>query len=77
MVFTDGKSSGNIYNAAQQLKNIGVVIFSIGVGSRMNLSELETMASDPTDNHVFLLRNTSEFSNLTEKMALSTCNGKL
>ncbi|XP_028412675.1 uncharacterized protein LOC114535596 [Dendronephthya gigantea] len=74
IVLTASQSVGNVYQPSQQLKNIGVIIFSVGVGSEVHVSELETMASAPAEDHVFLLGNFSQLSNLTQKMASSTCN---
>jgi hypothetical protein len=74
IVLTDGQSSG-VDQPAQQLKSIGVIIFSIGVGSGIRVSELETMASPPADEHVYLLKNFNELSTLAEKLSSSTCNG--
>ncbi|XP_028415702.1 fibrillin-2-like [Dendronephthya gigantea] len=76
IVFTDGRSSANVYQPAQQLKNIGVIIFSIGIGSGINVLELKTMASAPADDHVFLLNNFNEFSSLVQNLSFSVCNGK-
>ncbi|XP_028415701.1 matrilin-2-like [Dendronephthya gigantea] len=75
IVFTDGQSSANVYHPAQQLKNIGVIIFSIGIGSGINVLELRTMASAPADDHVFLLNNFNEFSSLVQNLSFSVCNG--
>ena len=77
IVFTDGQSSGNVYHPAQQLKNIGVIIFSIGVGSGIDVSELKTMASDPVDAHVIILQNFNEMSILANNMSSATCNGTI
>ncbi|XP_028390639.1 matrilin-2-like [Dendronephthya gigantea] len=75
IVFTDGRSSGNVYYPSQQLKNMGVVIFSIGVGSGIDVLQLETMASSPAKDHVFLLRNFSEFAHLAHNISFIACNG--
>ncbi|XP_028390636.1 matrilin-2-like, partial [Dendronephthya gigantea] len=75
IVFTDGKSSGNVYYPSQQLKNMGVVIFSIGVGSGIDVLELKTMASSPAKDHVFLLHNFNHFAHLAHNMSFNACNG--
>ena len=77
IVFTDGQSSGHVYKPSQQLKNVGVVIYSIGIGSGIDISELETMASPPASNHVFLLRNFHELSTLEKNISHSACNGNV
>ena len=77
IVLTDGQSSGSVNQPSQELKNIGVIIFSVGVGSGINEEELETMASPPADEHVYLLDNFNELSTLAEKMSTKTCNGNV
>ncbi|XP_028413546.1 ZP domain-containing protein-like [Dendronephthya gigantea] len=74
IVLTDGQSSGSVDQPAQNLKNIGVNIFSVGVGSGIDQSELETMGSAPADEHVYMLSNFNEFSTLAKKMSRTTCN---
>ncbi|XP_028413560.1 ZP domain-containing protein-like [Dendronephthya gigantea] len=74
IVLTDGQSSGSVDLPAQQLKNIRVVIFSIGVGFGIDQSEQETMASAPVDDHVYMLNNFNEFSTLARKMSATTCD---
>ncbi|XP_028419161.1 cubilin-like [Dendronephthya gigantea] len=75
IVLTDGKSTGNVHYPSQQLKNMGVVIFSIGVGSGIDILELETMASSPAKDRVFLIHNFNEFADLAHNMSFDTCNG--
>ena len=77
IVFTDGRSSGHVYKPSQQLKNVGVVIYSVGIGSGIDMSELKTIASLPTNNHVFLLRNFHELSTLEKNISHSACNGNI
>ena len=77
IVLTDGQSGGRVDQPAQQLKGIGVTIFSIGVGSGIRVQELETIASSSVNEHVYLLANFNELSALAEKMSSSTCNGTI
>ncbi len=72
---TDGQSSGGVEQPVQQLKNLGVIIFSIGVGSGVSQSELETIASSPADKHVHLLGSFNELSILAGTMSSTTCSG--
>ena len=72
---TDGQSHGSVDQPAQQLKDIGLTIFSIGVGSGIGVSELETIATSPIDEHVYLLDNFEELYPLADKISSSTCNG--
>lgn len=77
MILTDGQSNtGQVRGPAQQLKNSGVVIFSVGIGQIYALPELQVMASDPIDQHVITLSNFTELERLAEQMASRTCNGR-
>ena len=77
VVLTDGRSNtGHVSGPARQLKNSGVVIFSVGIGHSVSQQELRVMASDPADQHVIMLGNFTELESLSEKMSSQTCNGK-
>ncbi len=39
------------------LQDNGVTILSLGIGSKIDLSELRTIASEPKDGHVFKIDN--------------------
>ncbi len=77
MILTDGYSnSGQVWWPARQLKNSGVVIFSVGIGqSGLSTQELRDMASDPVNQHVITLDNFSQLSWLAGRMSSQTCNG--
>ena len=72
---TDGQSNtGQVSGPARQLKNSGVVIFSVGIGQSLSMQELHTgvMASEP----VIALGNFTELEHLAEKMSSRICDGK-
>ncbi len=76
MILTDGRSnSGQVSGPARQLKNSGVVIFSVGIGQSLSMQELRVMASDPVNQHVLTLENFSQLARLAEQMSSQTCNG--
>ncbi|XP_028419056.1 cubilin-like [Dendronephthya gigantea] len=77
IVLTAGKSTRDVHHPSQKLKNLGVVIFSIGVGSGIDVLELEKMASSPAKDHVFLIDNFNEFADLAHNMSFNACNGTL
>lgn len=56
-ILTDGASNDRGYTLqiAKVAKNQGISIFSIGVGSNLDIIELEGMASDPISEHVLML----------------------
>ena len=61
---------------AAKLRDDGVAVFSIGVGSGANEQELKEMATDPDDTHVFTVSNFTSLDNITGTLAQKTCQGK-
>ena len=77
VILTDGQSNtGRVSEPARQLKNSGVVIFSVGIGHGFSMQELRVMASEPVDQHVIALGNFTELEHLAEKMSSRICDGK-
>lgn len=79
LVITDGSSTGGIINlrsAVDKLKSMKVNIISIGIGPRLNRAELQMMASDPKESHVFFIRNAGELNNLLQSLVKTSCQGK-
>ena len=62
---------------AAKLRDAGVTVFSIGVGSIVNEQELKAMATDPDDTHVFTVSNFTSLDNITGTLAQKTCQGKM
>jgi hypothetical protein len=78
VILTDGRSNtGQVSGPARQLKNSGVVIFSVGIGQSLSMHELRVMASDPVNQRVITLDNFSQLDRLAEQMSSQTCNGRL
>ena len=74
---TDGKSkTGQVSIPAEQLKNSGVEIFSVGIGQSFAIQELRVMASEPVNQHVITLGTFTELKHLAEKMSSRICSGK-
>ena len=76
IVLTDGPSRDSVTQPAQKLKNDGVIIYSIGVGSGISRSELITMASLPSNEHVVELNNFGELASFAKKMSSIVCHGE-
>ncbi|XP_046855863.1 deleted in malignant brain tumors 1 protein-like isoform X4 [Xenia sp. Carnegie-2017] len=74
IVLTDGPSRDSVTQPAQKLKNDGVIIYSIGVGSGISRSELITMASLPSNEHVVELNNFGELASFAKKMSSIVCH---
>ena len=62
---------------AAKLRDAGVTVFSIGVGSGANEQELKAMATDPDVTHVFTVTNFTSLYNITGPLAQETCQGKM
>lgn len=77
IVITDGQSDDviNTQHAADNAKSGGVIMFSVGVGSRIDTSELNYMASTPSCTHVFTVSGYDEIRALKEELIQSSCRG--
>nr|KAG5705131.1 hypothetical protein BaRGS_030848 [Batillaria attramentaria] len=55
IVITDGKSSdpAETVMAARAARDAGIILFAVGVGSKIDVSELDEIATDPDSSHVF------------------------
>ncbi|XP_063160042.1 collagen alpha-6(VI) chain-like [Candoia aspera] len=52
IVITDGQSQDNISGPAEEVKNAGIILYAIGIKDAI-LSELQELASDPDEMHVY------------------------
>lgn len=72
-------NAGQSYNiqasvdAANQLKNQGVTIYTAGVGSGINEAELQQIASDTK--YFFQVGNYNTLENVSGPLASSACSG--
>ena len=77
VLLTDGFSNGRaVAGPASQLRNVGVNIFSIGVGHYVNPSELNTIATDPDSTHVFRMKSFNDLAGWVDKLSAVSCDGK-
>ena len=75
---TDGRSNrGDLQQPSILLKQTNVNVFSIGIGSNIRVSELEMIASEPPDQHVFLLDSFDDVAGFVDRMSAVSCDGKL
>jgi len=77
IVLTDGKSSNTraVIREAIKLKRAGVKMFSIGVGKRLRYSELTAMASWPTYQFRFVVKNFYALRRIVYTVTKRTCKG--
>ena len=77
VLLTDGYSNGkSVYSPATALKNLGVNIFSVGVGSSVSVMELNDIASDPDGDYVFQLDSFNELADWVDRLSSVSCSGK-
>ena len=79
IVVTDGSSWHTELTKqwAQRLKNLGIVIYVVGVGDDFNPYELRAISSDPDEKYFFRLNNYDELSSLIGVFSHKQCPGKL
>lgn len=79
IVITDGKSQSPPATAqeAQRLRDKGVTVFSVGVGAGPNLPELNSMATDPDNQHVFVVNNFDALTQIKGTLQQKACEGKI
>lgn len=77
MLHADGRSNnGNLDAAAPALRNSGVQVYTVGIAN-FDVTELRTIASDPDDEHVFLLSSYLDAAGFVDFLSVTTCDSKL
>ncbi|XP_061151439.1 collagen alpha-4(VI) chain-like isoform X4 [Syngnathus typhle] len=72
VVLTDGASFDDVVEPARRLRQQGVDLFSIGVGLTQ-VTELEAIANQPSDQFVFSIENFGVLQTLSEVLLRSVC----
>jgi len=75
VVLTDGLSADNVAVPAQALHNMGVTVIVVGVGCCFYRPELNAMASDPDQDHVYEVTFT-DLQQITASLREQICVGK-
>ena len=60
---------------ADQLKQQGVTVISVGIGDQINKGELTAIATDPS--HVFVVSDYNALTNLHTEIKRRTCSSQL
>lgn len=76
IVITDGRSRDGLIQPSEELKRSGVIIISVGIGKRYDKAQLNVMASNPKEKHVFTAEF-SQMSNVVNALQQSSCEGRL
>lgn len=77
VVITDGQSDNPVSTAqeANRTKEDGVTVFAIGVGAGADRTELYSIASEPSDQHVFMVENYAALGSVKQRLMSRTCLG--
>ena len=75
VVLTDGLSQDNVAGPAQDLRDTGVTIIAVGVGCCFYRPELNLIATDPDEDHVYSAGFT-DLGNITRSLQERICLGK-
>ena len=77
IIYSTGQSNSMSATASEaaKLRAMGVTVFSIGVGSGAKMSELNAMATDPDNSHVFTVTNFNSLNTIKGTLAKQTCQG--
>ncbi|XP_054455478.1 scavenger receptor cysteine-rich type 1 protein M130-like [Anoplopoma fimbria] len=73
VLFTDGDSHDNTLLPSQNLKNVGIEIYTLGYDDA-NTNELKVIASDPDDIHMYFIRELSSIMDIYNKITTNICN---
>ncbi|KAG7229527.1 hypothetical protein INR49_031951 [Caranx melampygus] len=73
VLVTDGKSTDNVMSPSRNLKDNGIEIYTVGVGSRANVTELWSIASEPKDFHLYYVMDSSSFSDIIDNLTMALC----
>ncbi|XP_013390182.2 sushi, von Willebrand factor type A, EGF and pentraxin domain-containing protein 1-like [Lingula anatina] len=77
IVITDGLSDDptETKKEAELAQKQGIEIFAIGIGNFTNYSELQAIASDPDDGHVYNVDDFTALMNIGDMVSRSICKG--
>ncbi|XP_022079977.1 uncharacterized protein LOC110973441 [Acanthaster planci] len=74
VVVTDGKSQDNVTEPAERARDMGIVIFAIGVTSSVKGLELNAIANEPNDTYVYHVNDFDAIVNIAAALEYTTCD---
>lgn len=81
VVLTDGRSSSptSTVHAAQTAKDRGIQMYAVGIGSGVDVNELQDIASSPSSDYLLPIGNfsTAAFNEKIEPLRKSACQSML
>lgn len=75
IVLTDGASNDDVVTPSEALKSRGVIIFTVGLGKNFKMDQLNVMASDPKEEHVFTV-DFPQMETIVKAMQEKLCKGE-
>ncbi|XP_028250570.1 collagen alpha-1(XII) chain isoform X2 [Parambassis ranga] len=72
VVVTDGRSQDDVKKSAQKLQHAGYSVFVVGVAD-VDMTELRTIASKPSERHVFLVDDFDAFAKIQDNLITFIC----
>uniref|UniRef100_A0A8C3XMA4 VWFA domain-containing protein n=1 Tax=Chelydra serpentina TaxID=8475 RepID=A0A8C3XMA4_CHESE len=72
VVITDGKAQDNIQEPAKEVKDAGITLYAIGIKGA-SLEELQEIASDPYDKHVYEVEDFTDLQDISHNMLQALC----
>jgi len=71
-VFTDGRAQDDVSEWASKAQANGITMYAVGVGKAIE-EELQEIASEPTDKHLFYAEDFSTMGEISEKLKKGIC----
>lgn len=75
-ILTDGRASLAFEQDAENLKDLDVNVYAIGIGDGVDVSELTQIASSPADQYVSTIEDYSSASSLLSESLTKICNSE-
>lgn len=75
LVLADSGAVDNVTYQSELLRNTGVILYSVGIGSSYNMGQLNTMATDPDADHV-LNATLGDLFGLINQLHEKICKGE-
>ncbi|XP_039379147.1 collagen alpha-6(VI) chain-like isoform X2 [Mauremys reevesii] len=72
VVITDGQAQDNIQEPAKEIKDAGITLYAIGIKGA-SLVELQEIASDPDDKHVYEVEDFTDLQDISRNMLEVLC----
>uniref|UniRef100_A0A8C0GER2 VWFA domain-containing protein n=1 Tax=Chelonoidis abingdonii TaxID=106734 RepID=A0A8C0GER2_CHEAB len=72
VVITDGQAQDNIQEPAKEIKDAGITLYAIGIKGA-SLVELQEIASDPDDKHVYEVEDFTDLQDISHNMLEVLC----